>query len=99
MSSRQQGREYTIGNNVDLTPGVRILTEQHDVDSPDYDTVKRPVVIDDHVVVGSWAWYFRACTWAKARSSAPAAWSRVTCHPTPWSPVTPQWSSGRGSGV
>ena len=45
----------TIGNNVDLTPGVRILTEQHDIDSPDYDTIKRPVVIDDHVVVGSWA--------------------------------------------
>jgi acetyltransferase-like isoleucine patch superfamily enzyme len=45
----------TIGNNVDLTPGVRILTEQHDVDSPYYDTVKKAVVIGDHVVVGSWA--------------------------------------------
>ncbi len=45
----------TIGNNVDLTPGVRILTEQHDIDSPDYATVKKPVVIHDHVVVGSWA--------------------------------------------
>lgn len=45
----------TIGNNVDLTPGVRILTEQHDIDSPSYDTVKKAVVIHDHVVVGSWA--------------------------------------------
>jgi maltose O-acetyltransferase len=45
----------TIGNNVDLTPGVKILTEQHDIDSPDYATVKRPVVIHDHVVIGSWA--------------------------------------------
>jgi len=45
----------TIGNNVDLTPGVRILTEGHDVDSPGYDTVKKSVVIHDHVVVGSWA--------------------------------------------
>ena len=45
----------TIGNNVDLTPGVRILTEQHDIDSPDYDTVKKPVVIHDHAVIGSWA--------------------------------------------
>lgn len=45
----------TIGNNVDLTPGVRILTEGHDVDSPDYATVKKPVRICDHVVVGSWA--------------------------------------------
>ena len=44
-----------IGNNVDLTPGVRILTEQHDIDSPGYDTVKKPVIIHDHVVIGSWA--------------------------------------------
>jgi acetyltransferase-like isoleucine patch superfamily enzyme len=47
--------DIVIGNNVDLTPGVRILTEQHDIDSPDYDTVKKPVVIKDHVVIGSWA--------------------------------------------
>jgi acetyltransferase-like isoleucine patch superfamily enzyme len=45
----------TIGNNVDLTPGVRILTEQHDIDSPDYATVKKPVVIQDNAVIGSWA--------------------------------------------
>lgn len=45
----------TIGNNVDVTPGVRILTEQHDIDSPDYAVVKRPVTIRDNVVVGSWA--------------------------------------------
>lgn len=45
----------TIGNNVDLTPGVRILTEQHDIDSPDYETVKKPVIIHDNAVVGSWA--------------------------------------------
>ena len=45
----------TIGNNVDLTPGVRILTEQHDIDSLGYDTVKKPVIIHDNVVVGSWA--------------------------------------------
>lgn len=44
-----------IGNNVDVTPGVRILTEQHDIDAPDYDTVKKPVVIHDHAVIGSWA--------------------------------------------
>lgn len=45
----------TIGNNIDLTPGVRILTEQHDIDSPDYKLVKKAVVIQDNVVVGSWA--------------------------------------------
>jgi acetyltransferase-like isoleucine patch superfamily enzyme len=45
----------TIGNNVDVTPGVRILTEQHDIDSPDYATVKKPVVIQDNVVIGGWA--------------------------------------------
>jgi acetyltransferase-like isoleucine patch superfamily enzyme len=44
-----------IGNNVDLTPGTRILTEGHDVDTPDYETLKKPVLIHDHVVVGSWA--------------------------------------------
>jgi maltose O-acetyltransferase len=45
----------TIGNNVDVTLGVRILTGQHDIDSPDYAGVKKPVVIQDHVVIGSWA--------------------------------------------
>jgi len=45
----------SIGNNVDVTPGVRILTEQHDIDSPDYATVKKPVAIHDNVVIGSWA--------------------------------------------
>jgi putative colanic acid biosynthesis acetyltransferase WcaF len=45
----------TIGNNVDVTLGVRILTEQHDIDSPDYATVKKPVVIQDNVVIGAWA--------------------------------------------
>ena len=45
----------TIGNNVDLTPGVRVLTEQHGIDSSEYVTVKKPVIIHDNVVVGSWA--------------------------------------------
>jgi acetyltransferase-like isoleucine patch superfamily enzyme len=45
----------TIGNNVDITPGVRILTEQHDIDSQDYATVKKAVIIEDNVVIGSWA--------------------------------------------
>jgi len=45
----------TIGNNVDLLPGVRLLTEEHDIDSPGYDTVKRPVHIGDNAIVGSWA--------------------------------------------
>lgn len=31
-----------------MTPGGRILTEQHDVDSPDYPTVKKPVVVQDN---------------------------------------------------
>lgn len=56
MSCFLDGRgTITIGNNVDLTPGVRILTEQHDIDSPDYSTVKGPVVIHDNAVIGSWA--------------------------------------------
>lgn len=47
--------EIEIGDNVDITPGVRILTEQHDIDSPDYATVMKKVVIHDHAVIGSYA--------------------------------------------
>ena len=45
----------TIGNNVDLLPGARLLTEQHDIDSAEYETVKRSVHIADNAIVGSWA--------------------------------------------
>lgn len=44
-----------IGDNVDLTIGVKIFTQQHDIQSPDYATVTRGVTIGDNVVIGSYA--------------------------------------------
>lgn len=45
----------TIHNNVDITPGVKIFTEQHDINSAEYDTVKKEVVIHDNAVIGSYS--------------------------------------------
>lgn len=47
--------ELLIGNNVDITYGVRILTEQHDIDDPDYATQMKKVTIEDHSIIGSYA--------------------------------------------
>jgi len=44
-----------IGNNVDITIGVKIFTEQHDMQSSVYETVPKKVVIGDNVVIGSFA--------------------------------------------
>lgn len=44
-----------IGNNVDLTPGVKVLTMGHDINSPEYNSVQGKVVICDNVVVFSYA--------------------------------------------
>nr|WP_242011743.1 acyltransferase [Acetobacter oeni] len=44
-----------IGNNVDMTTGVKIFTQQHDIQSPDYETVTRGVSIGDNAVIGSYA--------------------------------------------
>ncbi|EHR0800116.1 acyltransferase [Vibrio parahaemolyticus] len=44
-----------IGKNVDITLGVRILSQDHDVRTSDYKTRSREVVICDNVVVGSYA--------------------------------------------
>jgi acetyltransferase-like isoleucine patch superfamily enzyme len=43
----------TIGNNVSIAGEVRIYTMQHDVDSPDFEEVGAPVVIEDYVVIGT----------------------------------------------
>ena len=42
-----------IGNNVSISPEVAILTTQHDPDSPDFALMSRPVIIDDHVWIGT----------------------------------------------
>ncbi|VAW52097.1 hypothetical protein MNBD_GAMMA05-629 [hydrothermal vent metagenome] len=44
-----------IHNNVDITLGVKIFTEQHNINSANYDTVKKEVVLHDNVVIGSYS--------------------------------------------
>jgi len=42
-----------IGNNVDIAQDTFIWSEQHDYNSPDYDTVDKTVVIEDNVWIAS----------------------------------------------
>jgi acetyltransferase-like isoleucine patch superfamily enzyme len=44
-----------IGNNVDITLGVKILTEDHDVRSSDYKTRSRSVNLSNGCVIGSFS--------------------------------------------
>ncbi len=43
----------TIGNNVDIAHSAFIWTEQHDYNSPTYDGLTKPVVIEDYVWIAS----------------------------------------------
>ncbi len=43
----------TIGNNVDIARDVYIWTAQHDYNSPSYEGVAKPVVIEDYVWLAS----------------------------------------------
>lgn len=40
--------EIIIGNNVNISPEVIILTAYHDPDSPDFDGMRKPVIIEDY---------------------------------------------------
>jgi maltose O-acetyltransferase len=42
-----------IGDNVSISPEVMILTASHRVDDPEFRVENRPVVIEDHVWIGS----------------------------------------------
>jgi maltose O-acetyltransferase len=42
-----------IGDNVSISPEVMILTASHLVDDPEFRVASRPVVIEDHVWIGS----------------------------------------------
>lgn len=42
-----------IGDDVSISPEVMILTASHPVDDPEFRVATRPVVIEDHVFVGS----------------------------------------------
>ncbi|MNG80548.1 Maltose O-acetyltransferase [compost metagenome] len=44
-----------IGDNVDLTLGVKIITQYHDISSSTYETISKPVTIENNVVIGSFA--------------------------------------------
>lgn len=43
----------TIGDNVDISPGVWILTDGHDMNDPLFGEVLAPVAIGNHVWIGS----------------------------------------------
>lgn len=43
----------TIGNNVDIAQDVNIWTEQHDYNSPTFQAVGAPVIIEDYVWLAS----------------------------------------------
>lgn len=43
----------TIGDNVSISPEVAIITTQHDYKRPGFPLQSRPVVIHDHVWIGS----------------------------------------------
>ncbi|HTD64825.1 MAG TPA: acyltransferase [Verrucomicrobiae bacterium] len=42
-----------IGNNVSVSPGVWIITDEHDVNDPLFPEVLAPVRIEDHAFIGS----------------------------------------------
>ncbi len=44
-----------IGNNVDITLGVKILSQYHEIDSVEYKTISRCVIVDDYAVIGSFS--------------------------------------------
>lgn len=45
----------TIGKNCDISFGVRIFTEEHDMDSKTYEAIVEPVVVRDNCVIGSYS--------------------------------------------
>lgn len=46
-------RPLKIGNNVSIAGEVRIFTMEHDINSPDFEEIGAPVVIDDYVIIGT----------------------------------------------
>jgi maltose O-acetyltransferase len=44
-----------IADNVDVSFGVKIFTEQHDLNSDDYRTVAKAVSIGSHAVIGAYS--------------------------------------------
>lgn len=44
-----------IKDNIDISFGVKIFTEQHDLNSDEYGTIANKVVINNHAVIGSYS--------------------------------------------
>jgi len=44
-----------IGDNCDVSFGVRVFTEEHDMGSSDYSTVAEPVQIENNCVLGAYS--------------------------------------------
>jgi acetyltransferase-like isoleucine patch superfamily enzyme len=65
-----------IGENVSVSPEVTILTASHAVNAPDFHVELRPVVIEDHVWIGTRATILPGVT--LGRGSVVAAGSVVT---------------------
>ena len=54
-----------IGNNVSVSPEVTILTASHGVDDPEFRVQLRPVVVEDHVWIGTRAMILPGVTLGK----------------------------------
>lgn len=52
----------TLGDCVVINDGVRILTGSHDIDSPDYEFIRRPIVIHRYAWVASGAMVLQGVT-------------------------------------
>lgn len=50
---KTHGRPLQIGNNVSVAGEVRIYTMEHDIDSPAFEEIGAPVVIEDYAVIGT----------------------------------------------
>ena len=72
-------RGLIIGNYVATASEVMIYTLQHDIDSPRFDVVGGPVLIDDYVYIGPRAIVLPGVHIGRGVQSLPVRWSPRTC--------------------
>ena len=68
--------ELTIGRNVNISSYTLLITGSHELNSPDFSSYFRPIVIEDHVWIGSRATVLPGVT--IGRGAVVAAGSVVT---------------------
>ncbi|EJG9429341.1 acyltransferase [Escherichia coli] len=44
-----------IGHNVDITLGVKILTQYHNIHDERYETISKKIIIEDNCIIGSYS--------------------------------------------